>query len=190
MQLSIAINTVIYYIILMIVIVLSFFKIGIYIVPILLFIMLYILTILTPLHLSWEKEMPYGSIVRSFVIYIFFAILIYAIMYFKSGLIINGKLIDVDFLTSIYFSGTTWTTVGYGDISAPKNIRILTTIEAINSYFAMAILVSIIVSWFNDVRSASKEYLNWIRSSSKEDIEKVTGINFDDLEKEINKKKK
>jgi hypothetical protein len=52
-----------------------------------------------------------------------YAIFLYAILYLKSGLIINGIISEIDFLTAIYFSGTTWTTVGYGDISAPSNIR-------------------------------------------------------------------
>ena len=181
MVVSMSMNLMLYYISLLSVVGLLFTDIGIYIIPLLLFYMLYLIISIVPLILAWHGEISYKDLIFKNIIYIIFTIFVYSIIYFKSGLIINGELSNVNLSTAIYFSGTTWTTVGYGDISAPTNIRLLTTIEAINSYFAMAIFMSLIVLWLNDARESSQQYTKWLRSSKKEDIEEATGFNIDEL---------
>ena len=192
MVVSMSMNLMFYYISLLSIIGLLFTNIGIYIIPILLFYMLYLIVSIVPLILAWHGEISYKNLILKNIIYIVFTIIVYSILYVKSGLIIDGKLSNIDFSTAIYFSGTTWTTVGYGDISAPKDIRLLTTLEAINSYFAMAIFMSLIVLWLNDARESSQEYTKWLKSSKKEDIEEATGFNIDELEEKTkgNKLKK
>jgi len=190
MVVSMSMNLMFYYISVLSIVGLLFTNIGIYIIPILLFYMLYLIISIVPLILAWHGEISYRDLIFKNIIYIIFTILVYSIIYFKSGLIVNGELSNIDFTTAIYFSGTTWTTVGYGDISAPDSIRLLTTIEAINSYFAMAIFMSLIVLWLNDARESSQHYTKWLTNSKKEDIEKVTGFNIDELAKKHNKEKK
>ena len=126
--------------------ILPFFEIGIYIVPFILIFMLGLTVSSIPLTIAWADE-TYGNMLLQCVVNVVFSIFIYSIFYAKSGLVVGGELVAVDLSTAIYFSGTTWTTVGYGDISAPEGIRLLTTFEAINGYLAMAILMALVVLW-------------------------------------------
>jgi len=162
--------------------ILPFFDIGIYIVPIILIFMLGLTVNTIPLSIAWGKE-TYGNMLLQSVVNIIFSIFIYSIFYLKNGLIINGRLSDIDLSTAIYFSGTTWTTVGYGDISAPENIRLLTTVEALNGYLTMAILIALVALWLDDALKSAREYKEWISNATQEDIEKATGFNIDELKK-------
>jgi len=158
-------------------VILPFTSVGLYIVP---FILIY-MTILTvkmiPINIAWFNG-SYDKLLLQCVTNIFFSIFIYSIFYIKSGLIVNGVYQNVDLSTALYFSGTTWTTVGYGDISAPAELRLLTTIEALNSYLSMAILIALIGLWLNDSLESARSYTNWIRNSSKKDVENATGLNI------------
>lgn len=133
-----------------------------------------------PISIAWGEE-TYGNMLLQCIVNVIFAIFIYSIFYVKSGLIIGGELVSVDLSTAIYFSGTTWTTVGYGDLSAPESIRLLTTIEAINGYLAMAILMALVVLWLDDALKQARHYKNWLRNAFQEDIEEATGINLSEL---------
>jgi len=189
MVLHMVMNMIYYWVSIILIVVLLFTDIGIFIIPFILFYMLYSIISVAPSLLAWHGKISYGKLILKNIIYVFFAILVYSIFYFKSGLIINGELTKVDLSTAIYFSGTTWTTVGYGDISAPKDIRLITTVEAINSYFAMAILMALIVLWLNDARESSKQYTDWLKSATKKDVEETTELDIDDLAKKENLKK-
>jgi len=140
-----------------------------------------------PLNIAWAEE-TYGNMLLQCIVNIVFAIFIYSIFYVKSGLIVDGNLTTVNLRTAIYFSGTTWTTVGYGDISAPEGIRLLTTFEAINGYLAMAILMALVVLWLDDALKSARQYKEWISSASQEDIEKTTGLNISELKDKAKKK--
>lgn len=160
--------------------VLPFFHIGIFIVPFILMFMLGLTVGSIPISIAWGEE-TYGNMLLQCIVNVIFAIFIYSIFYVKSGLIIGGELVSVDLSTAIYFSGTTWTTVGYGDLSAPESIRLLTTIEAINGYLAMAILMALVVLWLDDALKQARHYKNWLRNAFQEDIEEATGINLSEL---------
>lgn len=166
-----------------------FFDIGSYLVPLALFTMLFVTVALIPILIAWNDG-SYRNMLLQCVVNIFYSIFIYSIIYLKSGLIVNGVQKQVDIITAIYFSGTTWTTVGYGDISAPDNIKLLTTIEAINGYFAMAVLMALIILWINDALKSARRYSSWLNSASKEDVEKATGLNIDELAKRVKNKEK
>jgi len=178
----------IYWICIIISSVLPFFDIGIYIVPIILIFMLGLTVNTIPISIAWGKE-TYGNMLLQSVVNIIFSIFIYSIFYLKNGLIINGRVSDIDLNTAIYFSGTTWTTVGYGDISASENIRLLTTVEALNGYLAMAILIALVALWLDDALKSAREYKEWISNATQEDIEKATGFNIDELKEKIDAKK-
>jgi hypothetical protein len=152
------------YISVILIIVFLFFDFGIYTVPSLLFYLLFVKVSVIPALHAWFSNSPYDKLIKLNICYIAFAIVVYSIMYQKYGLVINGELIkDVDFLTALYFSGTTWTTVGYGDISAPTSIRLLTTVEALNSYFAMAILMALIILWLDEQTALANNYISSLR---------------------------
>lgn len=169
--------------------ILPFFDVGIYIVPIILIFMLWLTVSTVPLSIAWGKE-TYGNMLLQSIVNIIFAIFIYSIFYLKNGLIVNGSFTDVDLSTAIYFSGTTWTTVGYGDISATESIRLLTTVEALNGYLAMAILIALVALWLDDALKSAREYKEWISNATQKDIEKATGFDIDELKGKVDAKKR
>ena len=104
---------------------------------------------------------------------IIFSIVIYGFLFLKSGLVKDSKLLTVHPFDALYFSVTTWTTLGYGDLTAPDNFHLLTSLEAINGYFAMAIFISLIVIWINEAITALDERISWIRSLTPEQVQEM-----------------
>jgi hypothetical protein len=52
-------------------------------------------------------------------------------------------------LTGIYFSVITWTTVGYGDVTAAKPVaRFFAALEAFNGYIVLALFIAALVPIF------------------------------------------
>jgi len=45
---------------------------------------------------------------------------------------------------ALYFSATTWTTLGYGDISPTGNVRLLTSIQALTGLSTLPVFASVI----------------------------------------------
>ena len=74
-------------------------------------------------------------------------ILVYAVMYLKSGLVINGEFTEVSFFESLYFSITTWTTLGYGDISPSPRMRLITSSQALMGYVSMGVWIAVLGAW-------------------------------------------
>ena len=57
----------------------------------------------------------------------------------------RGTLIQ-DFISSLYFSVATWTTLGYGDFSPIPQLRLIASFEALIGYTYMAILIGLFLS--------------------------------------------
>jgi len=74
---------------------------------------------------------------RFFVFYIVCNLLVFAIIYWKNGLINSNELVEISFLDAIYFTITTWTTLGYRDFSPPEKLRLITSVQAILGYLGM-----------------------------------------------------
>lgn len=74
-------------------------------------------------------------------------ILVFAVIYWKNGLLVSGKFQDIPFSDALYFSISTWTTLVFGDISPPESIRLITSIEALLGYIGMGIYISVIGLW-------------------------------------------
>ena len=122
--------------------------VGIYIVPAIIFFMFLLIISLIPTEIAWRTKTHwegsrYSRAILKCFLNVLISIFLYAKLYQNSGLIVNQVHSAVDIYTAIYFSGTTWTTVGYGDVLAPEGFRILTTCEAITGYFAMAIIIAL-----------------------------------------------
>ena len=70
-------------------------------------------------------------------------IILFASLYEYFGLMSNGNIVKEGFITSLYFSIVTWTTLGYGDYSPIPEMKLIASLEAIVGYFYMAILVGL-----------------------------------------------
>jgi hypothetical protein len=80
-----------------------------------------------------KKTNHYLSVLPVMFAYLVLIILLYSLIYNESGLLLDDKIV-YGFEYSVYFSGVTFTTLGYGDIQASVNARAYAVIEAINGY--------------------------------------------------------
>jgi len=84
-------------------------------------------------------------------------ITIFAVIYWRYGLVQNGENLEVTFLTSLYFSITTWTTLGYGDFAPVERIRHITSVQAILGYVSLGILITLASGYMNNMATIRKE---------------------------------
>jgi len=101
-----------------------------------------ILTWLIPLSLGTQQR-SFRSLFYRFGGTILFSIAAFAYIYFKHGLIASGKHQDIGFEDALYFSITTWTTLGFGDFAPTPECRLVTSVEALVGYFSMAVFIII-----------------------------------------------
>jgi voltage-gated potassium channel Kch len=92
----------------------------------------------------------------------FYCIIIFSIIFYQNGLIHNNSLLNISWFDSLYFSFTTWTTLGYGDFSPGEKIRLITSIEAILGYITTGILVALIMSSITSI-SERRRFIEEIR---------------------------
>src|ERR1035438_8160685 len=96
------------YVILLVANLLSAIWVPWHIVTVILQIMLFgLLTISIPVHLGWSRR-NFVFLVLGYVMSILFGILIFAIIYHRTGLMAGGIIQEVNFADAIYFSVTTW----------------------------------------------------------------------------------
>ena len=73
-------------------------------------------------------------------------ILTFAAMYRAIWLFSNGKPVEVEFPTALYFSIVTWTTLGYGDFAPPPEIRLIAAFEAGAGLIFFGLLIGVAVA--------------------------------------------
>ena len=103
-------------------------------------------------------------------------IIIFAIIYYRFGLLQNGEHIDITIMESIYFSITTWTTLGYGDFAPISRIRHITSAEAILGYMGLGLWISLISNFIKnmvDNRQSVREHNEKLITKQKSDINKT-----------------
>lgn len=71
-------------------------------------------------------------------------LIVFAIIYWRYGLLQQGEQVDVSLLEATYFSVTTFTTLGYGDFAPIPRIRHITSIQALLGYVALGLWVGLI----------------------------------------------
>ena len=150
----------------------TFFDIFPIVVSFLLFYLLLLVVKAIPLQLAWDRS-NFENLIWMCITTIVFSVFICGYLFFNSGLVKNGDLIIVHLFDALYFSVTTWTTLGYGDLTAPDDLHLLTSLEAINGYFAMAIFISLIVIWINEAIAALDKRTAWIRSLTPEQVQEM-----------------
>lgn len=117
-----------------------------YACPFILLFTLYLAVVRIPLNLNWSRNL-YPLIFYDLIIFNVSAIVIYAIIYFQSeqlGSQFHG------FDEALYFSVTTWTTLGYGDITPPRNLKLITSAEALTGLITIPVIVAVIWLYCQD----------------------------------------
>jgi len=69
-------------------------------------------------------------------------VFVFAGIYRGHGLMDDGELVRNE-VTALYFSIVTWTTLGYGDVTPPKDIRLVAALETIIGYIFLAVAAAI-----------------------------------------------
>lgn len=83
------------------------------------------------------------------------AIVMFAKMYQSLGLISpDGRTVD-DFLSCLYFSLVTWTTLGYGDFQPSSSARAFAATEALLGYVVMSFVIAFMLSLLQELKDAS-----------------------------------
>ena len=81
----------------------------------------------------------YATLVRIMVLLLFAGMLqmaVWALMYRMLGQF-------EDFETALYFSGVTFTSLGYGDLTLPKRLRILSAMEAADGLMMFGVISAV-----------------------------------------------
>jgi hypothetical protein len=82
------------------------------------------------------------------------AVMIFALTYDSFGSTSAGT--PMDFSSALYFSVVTWTTLGYGDITAPTDIRLVAAAQAMLGYLFLGLIVGILASDMGKVTQENK----------------------------------
>jgi hypothetical protein len=114
----------------------------VYLNALILLIMLYLQIAVIPLNLNWSRN-SYGYLLKRLFVFVFFTALVYALHYHFAGITSNGVELR-DFTDALYFSFTTWTTLGYGDVTTIPELRLATSLEALTGLLTTAIVTSMV----------------------------------------------
>lgn len=104
-----------------------------------------------------EQRGWHDSALRFYFLVLVIIINIFAVIYWRYGLVQNGDKVDVSYLTSIYFSITTWTTLGYGDFAPPERVRHITSVQAILGYVSLGLLITLAAGYINNMATNRKK---------------------------------
>jgi hypothetical protein len=114
----------------------------VYVNGLLLLVMVYTLVVAIPLELNWSRSM-YGGLLRRFFFMVAFTIGTYAIHYHHGGLVAGLETVT-SWSDCVYFSATTWSTLGYGDIAPTGILKLATSLEAFTGLLTIAVLTAFI----------------------------------------------
>ena len=99
-----------------------------------------------PIFLNLSRSF-YAWIAFELLIHISVTIIAFALHHKSAGLIGSSGLLEPRFVDALYFSATTFTTLGYGDYQPIPEMRLATSIEAIAGMISVAIAVTVIWLW-------------------------------------------
>ncbi len=101
---------------------------------------------LIPLLLSMSRA-SFVLVASNFFFYVLVVIITFALHHKSAGLIERSEFVEPSFWDALYFSVTTFTTLGYGDLQPIPAMRLATSIEALAGMISMALFVSMIWLW-------------------------------------------
>ena len=99
----------------------------------------------------------YHNALKFYAMVLIITVLTFGIIYWRYGLVSNGENIEISFINAIYFSVTTWTTLGYGDFAPVSRIRHITSVQAILGYVGLGLLIALMSGYMNNLATNRKE---------------------------------
>jgi hypothetical protein len=112
----------------------------VYVNALLLFAMLYLQIVSIPLQLNWSRNM-YGGLLRRQFFFVVYSAVVYAVHFYFGGIVAADKR-GASVTDALYFSFTTWTTLGYGDLTPAPQLRLATSLEALTGVLTIAVLTA------------------------------------------------
>jgi len=106
----------------------------------------YLMFSLMPTFLNLSRTFMW-LVALMLIVHILTTLVSFSLHYMSTGLLINGKIMQPSFYDSIYFSITTFSTLGYGDFQPLPEYRLTTSIEALTGMISMAVGASFIWLW-------------------------------------------
>ena len=89
-------------------------------------------------------------IVCNFMVFILGVIFSFGLHHKAAGILGKEGKFEPGFWDAIYFSVTTFTTLGYGDFQPVPEMRLATSIQAVAGMFSVALAASVIFLWCQD----------------------------------------
>ncbi|WP_444986057.1 ion channel [Halomonas mongoliensis] len=106
----------------------------------------FIIASLLPLLLNLSRSF-FWLVFALFFLHIVVTIISFAMHYKYTGLLGDNGEFSPDFWDALYFSITTFTTLGYGDFQPLPEYRLTTSVEALFGMISMAVGASLIWLW-------------------------------------------
>ena len=106
----------------------------------------FIIIQLIPVMLNLSRAY-FVFVASNFFVHVSVTIIAFALHHKSAGLIGRSGLVEPSFWDALYFSVTTFTTLGYGDLQPIPAMRLATSIEALAGMVSMALFVSMIWLW-------------------------------------------
>ena len=115
-----------------------------YLLPFVLLLQYTIFIWMIPLNLNWSRSL-YSHLFWKAILLFCVTVISFAIIYRFYGIVDSARGITVkSYLTSTYFSITTWSTLGYGDFKPVPSLRLLTSLEAILGVLSIPLIFTMI----------------------------------------------
>lgn len=131
-----------------------------------------------------ESRGWYAGVLPTYFIVLIITILSFALIYYRYGLVQNGNHVDISFFESVYFSVTTWTTLGYGDFAPSPKIRLITSLEAILGYIGLGLWISLITNFIKNLADNRQEVIEHNDKLMAKIIKNVPEENLNQNEKQ------
>ena len=106
----------------------------------------FIIIQLIPVMLNLSRTY-FVFVASNFFVHVSVTIIAFALHHKSAGLIGRLGPVEPSFGDALYFSVTTFTTLGYGDLQPIPAMRLATSIEALAGMISMALFVSMIWLW-------------------------------------------
>jgi len=132
-----------------------------------------VLTMSIPVLLAWNK-LRFRGVVWTFVVFMAFSVFVFALIYDRTGLVVGDSVQDVSLGEAVYFSVTTWATLGYGDYTVPRSAQLITSAETVMGYLSMGVFIAVLAMWVSAGLQAHLKYLQELPDRAREAMRELS----------------